>query len=436
MARLPLEGIRVLDFTLIWAGPYAVMLLSDLGAEIIRVESCQHHITNTRGFSAKPSKEIIGGLGALGRLYADGDPADDPWNRHALFNSLGRNRYGMTVDLTREEGREIVHELVKVSDVIIDNNSVGLLDRQGLDYATVHALNPTLIYVPMPVYGLSGPYRDYIGFGANAEGVSGVSSMRGYLDSDPTTQGGTYHMDATSGIGAAYATLVALYERERTGKGQLVEFPQMEHMIHQIGGPMMDAAMNGRARTAIGNRDPVRAPQGIYRCKGDDKWIAISVGADEEWAGLCKAMRQPRLAKAPEYEGNMARQNRHDELDSLISAWTADKDTRELAVLLQKQGVPAGHVANDEDVYNDPHLEERGFFRWMDHPSCGRHRYPGFPFSYAGTPLRFDSAAPCLGQHNDLVYRQILGLPGSEIARLTELGHIGDAYTEEAISTG
>lgn len=436
MSRLPLEGIRILDFTLIWAGPYAVMLLSDLGAEVIRVESCQHHITNTRGFSAKPSKDIVASLGALGRLYVDQDPSEDPWNRHALFNSLGRNRYSMTVDLTRPDGQEIVRELVKISDVIIDNNSVGLLDRQGLDYPTVHALNPTLIYIPMPVYGLSGPYRNYIGFGANAEGVSGVSSMRGYLNSDPTTQGGTYHMDASSGIGAAYATLIALYERDRTGKGQLVEFPQMEHMIHQIGGPLMDAAMNGRAQTAIGNRDAVRAPQGIYACKGVDKWIAISVGTDDEWAGLCKLMRRPRMASAPEYEGNIARQARHDDIDRIISEWTTGKDAAELAALLQKTGVPAGHVANDEQVYNDKHLEERGFFQWMDHPSCGRHRYPGFPFNYADTPLRFDRPAPCLGEHNELIYSQLLGLPSSEIERLSKLGHIGDAYSDEAIRTG
>ena len=436
MAGLPLSGIRILDFTLIWAGPYAVMLLSDLGAEVIRVESCQHHITNTRGVAAKPSREVAPDLGTLGRLYVNLDPGESPWNRHAMFNSLGRDRHGMTVDLTRPEGRAIVHELVKISDVIIDNNTPGLLDRMGLDYKTVHALNPTLVYVPMPVFGLSGPYKDYLGFGANAEGVGGLASLRGYRDSDPTTQGNTYHMDATSGVGAAYATLVALYERERTGRGQLLEFPQMEHMIPQIGGALMDAAMNGRAQSALGNRDAVRAPQGIYPCRGHDRWIAISVGTDEEWAGLCRAMGRPEMAAAPEYEGNLARQARHDELDLLISAWTSAQDAQELAGLLQQHGVPAGHVANDKDIYDDPHLEARGFFQWMEHPECGRHRYPGHPFTYANTRLRFDSAAPLLGQHNDLVYRQLLGKPEAEIARLTELGHIGDSYTEEAIRKG
>ena len=433
MAGRPLSGVRVLDFTLIWAGPLASMLLSDLGAEVLRVESCQHHIINTRGFIPKPSKEMAEALGTLGGAYADKDPGDAPWNRHALFNGLGRNRLAMTADLRKPEGRQIVHELIKISDVLLDNNSTGLLDSMDLDYKKVHALNPTLLYVPMPVFGLSGPNKDFIGFGTNAEGLAGFSALRGYPDSDPTTMGITYHMDATSGIGASFAILASLRERSRTGKGHLVEFPQIEHLLQQIGGPLMDAAMNGRAQTTLGNRDAVRAPQGIYRCKGEDRWIALSVGTDEEWAALCKAIGRPKLTGAPEYEGNHARQLRHDELDGFISEWSSKLDSIEAAQLLQQHGIPAGHVANDKDVYEDPHLEARGYFHWMEHPECGRHRYPGHLFKYSETQLRFDTPAPLLGEHNDLVYRQLLGKPESEIERLTELGHIGTAYTEEAL---
>ena len=434
--RLPLSGIRVLEFTLIWAGPYGAMLLSDMGAEVIRVESCQHHITNTRGVTAAPSKEVVPRLGSVGRLYTDLEPGDKPWNRHAVFNSVGRNRFAMTVDLRQPEGREIVHQLVRISDVIIDNNTVGMMDRFELDYSTLHALNPTLIYVSMPIFGVSGPYKDYVGFGANAEAVAGFSSLRGYPDSDPTSIGSSFHMDASSGIGAAYAALVGLYERDRTGRGQFIEFTQAEHLLHQIGGPLMDAAMNRRAHTGLGNRDSARAPQGIYPCQGEDRWIALSVGTDDEWAGLCQAIGRPKMTQYPAYDGNIARHARHDELDQLISRWTSTQDAREAMILLQRHGVPTGVVANDKDIYDDPHLEARGFFRWMEHPESGRHRYPGHPFKYSRTALRFDLPAPLLGQHNDLVYRQLLGLPANEIQRLTELGHIGDSYTEEAIKSG
>ena len=431
MGALPLSGIRVVDFSLVWAGPYGLTLLSDMGAEIVRVESRQHHITNTRGFIPRPTKDSVNSMGGWGRMYADEDPGETPWNRHALFNSLGRDRLAMTVDLTRPEGREIVHEIVKVSDVLIENNAGSVMKRLGVDYETLRPLNPTLVYVSMPLFGISGPYAAYQGFGMEGEAIAGLRSLRGYRDEDTTTAGSSTHMDAISGIAAAYAALVALYERDRTGRGQFVELAQIEHLINQIGGPLMDAAMNGRAQVPLGNRDPVRAPQGTYPCVGEDRWIAISVGTDEEWVGLCRAMGRQDLADAPEYRGSLTRHYRHDELDQLIAGWTAGRDARELTELLQAHGVPAGTLATDQDVYEDPHLEARGFFHSMEHLDCGRHLYPGHAFKYSETPLRFDAPAPLLGQHNDYIYRQLLGLPEAQVQRLTELGHIGDTYTDD-----
>ena len=434
--KRPLSGIRVLDFTLVWAGPYAVAMLSDLGAEVIRVESCQHHITNTRGYYARPAPEIVPRMGPVARAYADLDPKDDPWNRHAVFNHIGRDRYSMTVDLRTPEGQDVVKELAMISDVVMDNNTPGLLGKFGLNYKTLHALNPTLIYVAMPIYGFAGPYRDHLGFGANAEALAGFSHLRAYAGGDPSTIGTSNHMDASTGAGAAYAALTALYQRRRTGRGQLVELCQLENLMQQAGEALMDAAMNGRDRAGIGNRDAVRAPQGIYPCKGGDRWIAISVGTDAEWAGLCRAMGQNGLADDPLHSGCLARQARHDALDERIAAWTRVHDNRELMTLLQGLGVPAGMVAMDSDVFADPHLEARGFFRWADHPAVGRRRYPGHTFTYRNAPLRYDQPAPLLGQHNDLVYGQMLGKSPEEIQELAERGHIGTAYSEEAIRRG
>ncbi|MEE9284512.1 MAG: CoA transferase [Dehalococcoidia bacterium] len=428
MDRLPLSRIRVLDLTLIWAGPYAVMQLADLGAEIIRVESCQHHITNTRGFVPVPTKDMVESLGYLAGMYVDMDPGPRPWNRFGMFNALGRNKLSMTVDMNRPDGRAIVHELVKVCDVFIENNSLGLMRRFGLDYETVRAINPTMVYVTMPLQGLYGPYADYIGFGPNGEAMSGILSLRGYEGDDPSTAGQGNHMDAVSGIAAAYATVMALYQRDRTGRGQFVEVSQVEHLVNQIGGPLMDAAMNGRVQTPTGNRDPVRAPQGTYRCRGEDRWVAISVGTDEEWAGLCRAIGKPALAQAPSYAGNLARRRRHDEIDALITEWSSTQDAREAMALLQRHGVPAGMVADDRDAHEDPQLAQRGFFHEMRQADCGVHRYPGHSYQLSETPLRFDSPPPLLGQHNDYVYRELLGRSDAEIQRLTVLGHIGDGY--------
>ena len=439
MGPLPLSRIRVLDFTLIWAGPYAVTTLGDLGAEIIRVESLQHHITNTRGFVPWPKdKETLTKLGHGMSRYVDKDPGQRPWNRFAIFNSLGRDKLSMTADLTRKEGQEVVRELVKVCDILMENTTKGLLEGFGLDYESLRKINPTMIYLSMPLFGFSGPYADYMGFGSNGEAISGVYSLRGYTDEDRSAGGSTNHMDLTSGIAAAYAALMGLYERDRTGKGTFIEASQVEHLVHQIGGPIMDAAMNGRAQGPTGNRDPVRAPQGIYRCRGHsagsgqaERWVALSVGDDDEWTGLCAAIGRPELSTDKLYLGNPARQNRHDELDVLIGEWTASREPRKAEELLQAHGVPAAIVANDADVMADPQLEARGFFHRIRHAESGTHRYPGHAYQLSATPLRFDSPAPLLGEHNDYVYRELLGKPPEEVQRLTDEKHIGMDYVPE-----
>lgn len=430
MRTRPLSGIRVLDLTVIWAGPSAVTMLGDLGAEIVRVESTQHHIVNTRGFLPWPKLEDVPQLGNTAKLYVDMDPGERPWNRFAIFNSLGRNKLSMTVDMTKEDGRAVVHELVRVCDVLIENNRMGMLDSFGLDYETVHGLNPTLVYVTMPLFGLSGPYRDYIGFGTQGEAMAGFYALRGYEGESPMSAGGSNHMDGASGIAAALATLMALYQRDSAGKGQLVEVSQVEHIIQHLGGPLMDALMNGRDQAPIGNRDAVRAPQGIYPCQGEDRWVAVSVGDDAEWEGLCAAIGRPGIAKDSAYRGNAARRARHDEIDIWIAEWTVRQDARRAMDLLQEHGVPAGLVADDGDPRDDPQLQARGFFHRMDHPDCGTHSYPGHTFHLSKTPLRFDTPPPTLGQHNDYVYRELLGKEAGEIDRLTDEGHIGDGYAD------
>ncbi len=432
MGRLPLSNIRVLDFTLVWAGPFATMMLGDLGAEIVRVESLQHHITNTRGYIPWPkTREYVAGLGHGASLYAGLDPGEQPWNRHAQFNSLGRNKLSMTADITRPEGQAVVHELVKTADILIENNMPGMMRRFNLDYSTLRRLNPSLIYVTMPIFGRTGPYKDYMGWGTNAEGIAGLYALRGYEGDTPEAAPGSNHMDASSGVAAAYACLMALLQRRRTGKGMLVEVSQVEHMIHQIGSALMDAAMNGRDAIPLGDRDAVRAPQGVYPCTGDDAWVAISVGTDSEWAGLCRAIGDAHLSTDPRYVGNAARQARHSEIDAIISRWTQPLSSREAMTRLQQQGVPAGMVSSDKDVFEDPQLLAHGFFHPMNHADCGSHRYPGHSYRSSKLPLRFETPAPLLGEHNDYVYKSLLAKTSGEVARLKAEGHIGDCYVPD-----
>ncbi len=429
MGGLPLSRIRILDFSLVWAGPFAVMMLGDLGAEIIRVESRRHHITNTRGFVPwPPDKEFVSRLGHMAGGYVDKDPAGNPWNRHALFNSLGRNRRSVVAEIGTEEGHRTVEELVKICDVFIENNSMGMMARHGLDYESVRKINPSIIYVTMPLYGLNGPYHTHVGFGSQGEATAAYLHLRGYEGEGPETNHGSNHMDASSGIAAAYATLMGIYQRDRTGKGQFIEVSQTEHMTHQVGSALMDAAMNGRDRMPIGNKDEHRAPQGVYRCRGEDRWIAISVGSDKEWAGLCTAMGRPKLAQDPEYMSNLARHLRHDEIDVAISAWTESREDRETMELLQSHGVPSGMLSDDGDPYIDPHLTERGFYREMEQAACGRHRYPGHVFQFVGKELQFKLPPPLLGEHNDWVYGDLLALSETEIERQKGLELIGEGY--------
>jgi crotonobetainyl-CoA:carnitine CoA-transferase CaiB-like acyl-CoA transferase len=344
-----------------------------------------------------------------------------------MFNSVGRNKRSFTVNLRTPEGVALVSRLAKLADVVVENNAPGLLDRLGLGPRALCALNPALIYLSMPVFGSGGPYAGYQGFGANAEAIAGLTALRGYRDGDYSALGRTNHMDTASGAGAAFAVMVALAERERSGRGQYIEFSQIENLIFHFGETLMDAAMNGRVPAPPGNRDPWRAPQGVYPCRGEDRWIALSVGSDGEWAGLCAAMGRPEWVEAPEYAGNAARRARHDTLDRAIADWTRDQDNRALMNQLQACGVPAAIAAHDEDVFRDPHLRARGFYLRLAHPEAGTHDYPGYPYRWPGME-RPATPPPCLGGDNEYVYKELLGFTDAEYADWEAMGQIGRDY--------
>ena len=430
MPSLPLAGIRVLDMTVVWAGPYCCTLLADMGAEVIRLESLRAFITSTRGTLARPSEEWIKSMpvshaGTPGRV-----PGARPWNRTPLFNAHGRNKLGMTLDVRDPEGMDTFKSLVRVSDVFIENNVSETMDKLGISYELLREQRPDIIMLRRPAYGNTGPYRNYRAHGVHIEGVLGHTMLRSYPDMDPSYNSTVLMSDAAGGTQGAFAVIAALHHRNRTGKGQLIELAQAENAMPFLGEYFMDYSMNGRVSNTLGNRHP-HALQGCYPCKGDDHWVNITIYDDRQWAGFCHALGNPAWTRDEKYGGSTDRYLHHDELDEYIAAWTRHRDSYEVMHLLQAEGVPAGPVINERDAYNDPQMESRGMFQEAYQEDCGTHLYPGPPYQMSETPLKIRRGPVRLGEDNGYVYKELLGVSDQDYGDLEGKGQIGMDYAPE-----
>ena len=426
---LPLEGVRVLDLTVVWAGPYGTTLLGDLGADVIRVDNANLFPTATRGAVPRPAPGKSRDLGELWGAFPDDDPGARPWNRVGAFIVHARNKRSVTLDMRTGLGREAFLRLVDAADVLVENNSVKVLERLGLGWDVLRARNPRLVVVRMPSLGLDGPYAHYIGFGAHVEALCGLTHLRGYADMDQTANASTYHMDPASGTIAAFATLAALRRRARTGVGELVEVAQSENLLNHIGDHLVDASLGGGGRRHDGNRHPTYAPQGCYPCAGDDRWVVLSVEDDESWAALCDVIDAADLGADAELRSAAGRRRRHDEIDARIAAWTAGTDRWEAARRLQEAGIPAGPVLGDADCWDDPHLRSRGFFRANGSEDLGTQMFPGHLWHWDGPALRWDPINQ-LGVDNDVVLRTVGGLDDGQIAALRASGQLRLDYVD------
>ncbi len=403
---LPLEGLRVLDFTAFWAGPAATHMLAALGADVIKVESIQRPDGMRFTTTARPS-------------------VDRWWEWGPVFNGANAGKRGITVDMTRPEGLALAKRLVAWADAVVENFTPRVMDGFGLDWAAVAAANPRAIMVRMPGFGLSGPWRDRTGFAQTMEQVSGMAWMTGLTDGPPLIPRGA--CDPMAGMHAVIALLVAVDERERTGRGALVEMTMVEAALNAAAEQVIERSAYGTLLHRDGNRGPVAAPQGVYRCRGDEQWLALAVATDAQWRGLLAALSDPEWAADPTLAGVAGRRIAHDRLDEELARWCSRHDRDELVELLAKHGVPAAPVLAPRDIAANPHTRARGFFETVDHPVVGTHDLPGLPFrlSERGTGwLR--SPPPTLGQHNDEVLGGVLGLSDDEIRGLRADGVIGD----------
>jgi len=424
--RLPLKGLKVLDVTVVWAGPLCTMLLGDLGAEVIRLDNPNLFPTATRGAIPRPRPGHEADLGQFWSGFPDSDGGERPWNRVGAFLIHSRGKKSATLDARTELGRETFLRLVEECDVFVENNSVKVLEQLGLDWPTLRERNPRLVLLRMPSLGLDGPYRDYIGFGAHMEALCGLTSLRGYRDLDPSSLDATYFMDPASGAAGAFAVMAALRRREQTGRGELIELAQAENLLNYIGEYFIDSSLTGQPQDRHGNRHPHRAPQGVYPCAGDNRWIALSVEDDGQWSRLVETMGRPAWADST-MGIEAERRARHDELDELIGRWTASLDRDELAESLRSAGVTAAAVLDEADLAEDAHVAERGFLRTNSSAEVPETPFPGHLWRWDGPPLRWGELN-VMGRDNDEVYRGILGLTDAEVAALDAEGHLSGDY--------
>lgn len=393
----PLAGIRVCDFTWVWAGPFCTLQLAHMGAEVIRIESMRR-------------------LCILRNLppWAEGQPGI---NRSGYFNQYNQGKKSITLDLSKPEGVKIAKRLAGISDVAVENFAAGVIDRLGLGYEELRKVRPDIIMISMSGYGRTGPEAGYVSYGPAQVPLSGLSSLTGYAGWPPMHVGISYG-DPTAGLHAAFALLAALLYRERTGEGQYIDMSQWESTMVMIGEGVMEYTMNGTQPPRMGNRVPHMAPHGVFRCAGDDRWVSIACGSDAEFAALTSAMGRPELASDPRFRTLADRKVHEDELEQIVEAWTSGRDPFEVTRLLQAAGVAAFPPLMNRELAEDPHLNQRGFFVEKEHPEVGVRQHVGIPWRMSETPCEVTRAAPVLGQDNDYVYGELLGLSSAEIADL------------------
>ena len=420
--RMPLKNYRVLDLSRIWAGPYCTKLFADMGAEIIKMESLSVYDSH-RG-PVSPARGIA--------AYPDGEPGEEPWNRNGWFNCLHMSKYGVTLELTEAEGRMVFEQLVSISDVLIENFRQGSLERLGYTYEELRKHRPDLIYVSMPAFGNTGPWKGYLGYGIGQEQLSGMAHMTGYRGDGPM-KSGINHGDPITGSHAAGVLMAALRHRRLTGKGMYIDVSQQESAVALMGPEVLAYQMTGEEPERRGNRSGWYAPANSYPCAGEDRWVTIAATNEEQWQKLTQAMSAAGLTDDPHFATAEQRRENHDELDRIISEWTISQEAYAVTHLLQAAGVPAGPGLRGPDLLADAHYKDRGTFVTVDHPQVGSKQYPGIPWRMSATPGRVRWPSPTLGQHNRDVYGELLGLTGPEIDLLEKTGTIGTKPTGSRI---
>ena len=381
----PLSGVRVADFSWIIAGPTATRHLALMGAEVIKV-----------GSARRP----------------------DPSTRGSAFHVYNQSKRYAAMNLSQQRGKELALDLVGLCDVVVENYAAGVFERLGLGYDTLSRVKPDVIMIASSGTGHSGPDRDYVAYGSLLQHYTGWNSISGYPEQDPI-KGGLW-ADPWVGMELAMITLAALNHRAETGTGQYVDFSMAEALSASLPEALLEYQMTGEEPEPIGNRDRFAAPHGVYKCRGDDSWIAIEVHHEGDWRALALAIERADLLEEPGLSTPSGRRSRERELDAAISEWTAQLDEWEAFERLQKAGVPCGPSLDMGRLHSERHLNEGGYLVPVEYPDGAERTLPTLPWRFDGQPTREVRPAPTLGQDSDYVYRELLGLGTDEIEELTE----------------
>ncbi|MER3421182.1 MAG: hypothetical protein C4290_11975 [Chloroflexota bacterium] len=398
---LPLEGVKVLDFTWVMVGPIGVRYLADYGATVVHVES------STRIDTARTLQP-----------FKNGQPGPE---RSGLYANVNAGKLGITLNLATAEGREVARRLAAWADVVVESFSPKAMRAWGLDYASLRAVNPRLIMMSTCLNGQTGPHAMLAGFGTMGAALAGFVELAGWPDRSPAGPFGAY-TDYVAPKFIAAALLAALDHRRRTGEGQYIDLSQAEASIHFLTPAVLDYTVNGHVQTRMGNRSLTEAPHGVYPCAGEDRWVAIACASEAQWRALCEVTGHPEWAADPRFATLNERIAHAEALDALLAAWTAPRDAEEIERLLQGAGVPVHRVATSADCFADPQLAHRGHFVTVEHPELGPVPVENSRLRLSRTPARIAWAGPTFGQHNDQVLREILGLSDEEIAHLVTAG--------------
>jgi len=397
------EGLKIADFTWLGVGPIAMKFMANMGATVIHIESY------TRPDICRVSPP-----------YKDWKPGI---NRSAFFAVFNDSKYGITLNLRMPQAQEVAKRIInKWADVVADAHLPGIMEKFGLDKDTLRKDKPELIHVATALQGKTGPYSTMPGHGMVGVSLGGITQITGWPDREPTVPFGAL-TDFLTFPHMISALIAALIYRRKTGKGQYIELSQLECSAQFLAPPIMDYMINGRILGRMGNQSAYAAPHGVYRCKGEgEKWCAIAVSTDEEWHAFCKVIGNPEWTKDSRFATFVSRKENEEELNVFVEEWTVNYTPQEVMRLMQEAGVPAGVVESGEELVADPQLNHRRTHIIREHPEIGAHIYHSPPYRFSKTPHELTMPAPCLGQHNEYVLKDIMGMSDDEVGDLLAAG--------------
>lgn len=396
-----LKGIRIADFSGVWAGPYATSLLSYMGAEVIKIES-RGRVDQTRKGSIMNGDNFNG------------------YDSSPTFNNANLNKQSISIDITKPEGAEIARKLAAQCDIVVANMRPGKMAKLGLGYEDFKKEREDIIVLESSGFGATGPYKGFAGFAPIFASFGGLAYLTGYEDGAPNVMSGVQDMRAATT--SAFVLIAALIHRQKTGEGQYIDLSSSECLSTLVGPELMDYTMNGRSPFRHGNEDAIMAPHNCYRCKGEDKWVSIAVATDAEWQALKGVMGNPGWAADERYDTVFGRWQNRKELDLHMSEWTETKTAYEIMEALQNAGVAAMPSFSAEEILNDPHTKARELFTTVDHPALGEQHVMKPAWRFSRTPARIRKPGPLLGEDNVDVCTRLLGMTENEIRKLEEAG--------------